>query len=108
MQCRAICNAQAVLGNESLIDRVNTALLQVCWKCFCSCSASFGNFLYFAQDCISGGFFPPSLKNLEEKQSFILKATLYCVAARKENAAPFPSFLFLTRKEQTAALAPEM
>lgn len=37
-----------------------------------------------------------------------MKAALYCVAARKENAVPFPSFLFLSCKEQTAALALEM
>lgn len=37
-----------------------------------------------------------------------MKATLYCVATRKENAFLFPSFLFLSREEQTAALASEM
>lgn len=47
------------------------------------------------------------LKKIGKNQSFLLKATLYCVAARKENV-PFPSFLSLSRQEQTAALAPEM
>lgn len=37
-----------------------------------------------------------------------MKATLYCVAARKDNAIPFPFFLFLSCNEQPAALASEM
>lgn len=49
-----------------------------------------------------------SLKKIGKNQSFILKATLYCVATRKENAVPFPSFLLLSCKEQTAALTSEM
>lgn len=51
-------------------------------------------------------FFP--LKKNGKTQSFILEATLYCVAAISENAVPFSSFLFLSHKKQTAALAAEM